>query len=170
MEATPAPRVRILLDVDGVLNAMKTKGQHWNDWRSATIGKFQIDWSETVAMAIRDLADTPGVEVMWLTTWEDDANEEISPRLGLPTFPVAGTMPSDNRQGWWKLDHARALWKSDGIPFAWLDDDLNFDSEARRFVGGLGDDALAVMPKEDDGLTVDDLLAIRAFVNLHLGA
>jgi hypothetical protein len=68
--------------------------------------------------------------LVWATTWEDEANTEISPRLGLPTLPVVNWPdPSD--------DHARQdqwfglCWKTRplltwaaGRPFAWVDDEI----------------------------------------------
>ncbi|MDP4505753.1 HAD domain-containing protein [Nonomuraea turcica] len=68
-------------------------------------------------------------DLVWATTWMDDANECIAPRLGLPRLPVViWPQPSDvdeqdERDGiHWKT---RPLvdWAS-GRSFAWVDDEI----------------------------------------------
>jgi len=68
-------------------------------------------------------------ELVWATTWEDDANAEIAPRLGLPALPVVTWPESSGHERedlWlglcWKT---RALvdWAR-GRPFAWVDDEI----------------------------------------------
>ncbi|ARQ70714.1 HAD domain-containing protein [Streptomyces marincola] len=69
-------------------------------------------------------------ELVWATTWEEEANTDIAPRLGLPPLPVV-TWPetSDGHQRedeWFGLHwKTRTLvaW-ADGRPFAWIDDEL----------------------------------------------
>ncbi|GAA0411554.1 hypothetical protein Acor_15460 [Acrocarpospora corrugata] len=68
-------------------------------------------------------------DLIWATTWLDDANECIAPRIGLPRLPVV-TWPEpsdadeqDARNGvHWKT---RALvdWAA-GRAFAWVDDEI----------------------------------------------
>ncbi|GAB3660070.1 HAD domain-containing protein [Actinocorallia lasiicapitis] len=65
-------------------------------------------------------------ELVWATTWMADANECISPRLGLPQLEVM-TWPepsaADERHGLhWKT---RALAdRAAGRPFIWIDDEI----------------------------------------------
>ncbi|MET7648291.1 hypothetical protein ABZS83_32660 [Streptomyces sp. NPDC005426] len=68
-------------------------------------------------------------ELVWATTWADEANAVIAPRLGLPALPVvAWPAPSDEdgrdvRAGvHWKT---RTLvgWAA-GRAFAWVDDEI----------------------------------------------
>ncbi|MFC4912308.1 HAD domain-containing protein [Actinomadura gamaensis] len=68
-------------------------------------------------------------ELVWATTWMDDANELISPRLGLPRLAfVKWPEPSeadeqDERTGLhWKTRHIVA-WAA-GRAFVWVDDEL----------------------------------------------
>ncbi|GAA3041473.1 HAD domain-containing protein [Actinokineospora globicatena] len=63
-------------------------------------------------------------ELVWATTWENDANESVAPLLGLPPLPVV-TWPDDAN------DDAGVHWKTralvewaDGRPFAWIDDEI----------------------------------------------
>ncbi|GAA3131493.1 HAD domain-containing protein [Kribbella aluminosa] len=75
-------------------------------------------------------------ELVWATTWGEDANTGISPRLGLPRLPVV-TWEADPGPG----DHGLGLhWKTRGLatwagtrPFVWLDDELTtLDSDWLR--------------------------------------
>lgn len=88
-------RPLLLLDVDGVLNAVTARPDPdvWPDWERGTAvaaGRaWPIHWSPTVVRAVvgwRERAD-----VQWLTTWGHDANRSLSELLGLPEMPVVGT-------------------------------------------------------------------------------
>ncbi|WP_248965696.1 hypothetical protein [Sphaerisporangium perillae] len=77
----------------------------------------------------RRLAALP-CELVWATTWEDEANAEIAPRIGLPQLPVVNWPESsdeDERQDQWFGLHwkTRTLvtWAA-GRPFAWVDDEI----------------------------------------------
>lgn len=69
-------------------------------------------------------------ELIRATTWEEDANTEIAPRIGLPSLPVANwPEPSagDEHQDQWFGLH----WKTrtlvewaDGRSFIWVDDEI----------------------------------------------
>jgi hypothetical protein len=88
----------LLLDVDGVLNALpevRADLNVWNDWQfgSATAegARWPIIWSPSVVAALLDWQKRDLVELRWLTTWGHDANDELRQLLGLPALPVAGT-------------------------------------------------------------------------------
>ncbi|MFK0258153.1 HAD domain-containing protein [Streptomyces sp. NPDC090445] len=69
-------------------------------------------------------------ELVWATTWGDDANAWVGPRIGLPELPVVAWPDPSDEDGpgagrgrpHWKvralLDHAA------GRPFAWVDDEI----------------------------------------------
>ncbi|MEU0130227.1 MULTISPECIES: HAD domain-containing protein [unclassified Streptomyces] len=65
-------------------------------------------------------------ELVWATTWKDEANEWVGPRLGLPPLPyidwpsMHGT-PADGT--YWKTRHV--VDHADGRPFAWVDDEIS---------------------------------------------
>ncbi|NXY95785.1 hypothetical protein HYE82_15575 [Streptomyces sp. BR123] len=68
--------------------------------------------------------------LVWATTWGDEANAWIGPRIGLPELPVVAWPDPSEEDGpgagrdrpHWKvralLDHAA------GRPFAWVDDEI----------------------------------------------
>ena len=69
-------------------------------------------------------------ELVWATAWEDDANAEIAPRIGLPQLLVVNWPDSsDERERedeWfglhWKTRHL-VRWAA-GRPFIWVDDEI----------------------------------------------
>lgn len=68
-----------------------------------------------------------GCELVWATGWEDDANDVISPRVGLPPLPVLAwsfdTAASRPAGLHWKTRDLVA-WAS-GRPFVWVDDEIS---------------------------------------------
>ncbi|MGO4649914.1 HAD domain-containing protein [Nocardia sp. 2YAB30] len=117
-------RPLLFLDVDGPLlpfgadprPELQSLGR---DWRLARL-------SPKVGLELAALA----CELVWATTWEEEANTEIAPRIGLPPLPVVAwpdfcdePQPEDRWFGLhWKT---RALldWAA-GRPFAWVDDEI----------------------------------------------
>lgn len=68
--------------------------------------------------------------LVWATTWEDEANTEIAPRLGLPRLPVVRwpdtSAEHEHEDRWFGLCwKTRTLvdWAA-GRPFAWIDDEI----------------------------------------------
>jgi hypothetical protein len=75
------------------------------------------------------------VDMVWATTWADDANTLISPLLGIPndlpvlTWPTgtAETQRRQGRNGSWKTHHI-AAWLAQHAPdrpWVWVDDEIN---------------------------------------------
>lgn len=161
------PRPRLLLDVDGVINAFPRagRGTPWGTpWRRYTIRGYDfhvagevVDW----LLGAHDVA-----EVNWLTTWEqDDWYLDVAQELGLPEWPVYARRAEyevDDFRRWWKFDAVSAL--DDGRRTVWLDDDLrrypSATSWARRNRGRV----LAISPQEDRGLRALDLRKVEGFL------
>ncbi|GGL39797.1 hypothetical protein GCM10011588_63250 [Nocardia jinanensis] len=75
-------RPLLFLDVDGPILPF---GEHpQSSPRTVTSGSRFSRLSPGVG---RQLATLP-CDLVWATTWEDEANSEIAPRLGLPRLPV----------------------------------------------------------------------------------
>jgi hypothetical protein len=158
--------MRVLLDVDGVLNAVPGMTDDWDDWQQGQATGFRITWSPTVVSFIRRLAETPGVEVAWLSTWAELANKHLCSLLDLPQCLVAGAPPWREEHGWWKLDVARRLWDQTQTPFVWIDDDLGdgYDGGAAAWIGSLNGDGIGIRPDLRRGLTPRLINAIEEFV------
>lgn len=97
----------LLLDVDGVLNALSDHGEHraaWPDWSrgSATSDgtSWPILWAPAVVDRLLAWHEEGQVELQWLTTWGHDANGELRALLGLPHLTVAGTYEDEGAEGW----------------------------------------------------------------------
>ncbi|MBO1337456.1 HAD domain-containing protein [Streptomyces sp. VRA16 Mangrove soil] len=67
-----------------------------------------------------------GCPLVWATTWGDEANDSIGPRLGLPRLPVLdrpGATPTGMPRGLhWKTP-ALVAWAG-RRPFVWVDDEI----------------------------------------------
>ncbi|WP_338703672.1 HAD domain-containing protein [Streptomyces sp. Q6] len=66
-------------------------------------------------------------ELVWATTWMDDANALVAPRLGLPALPVLDRQEEDAAT----REHEALHWKTRalvaqaaGRPFVWIDDEI----------------------------------------------
>ncbi|WP_405520178.1 HAD domain-containing protein [Streptomyces canus] len=76
---------------------------------------------------------TDRYDLVWATTWREEANTFIAPVLGLPPLPVVDwpTTPTPGPNGtFWKTRHL--VNHAEGRPFVWLDDEL--DDNDREFV------------------------------------
>ncbi|MDX3215687.1 hypothetical protein PV318_09170 [Streptomyces sp. ME02-6991-2B] len=69
-------------------------------------------------------------QLVWATTWEDEANAEVAPRIGLPRLPVvnwpASSAEHEHEDRWFGLHwKTRTLveWAV-GRPFGWVDDEI----------------------------------------------
>ncbi|KUO20624.1 HAD domain-containing protein [Streptomyces dysideae] len=68
-----------------------------------------------------------GCELVWATTWTDDANTVLAPWLGLPPLPVVPWPTDDRADDWaaglhWKT-RPLVTWAA-GRPFVWVDDEI----------------------------------------------
>ncbi len=67
-----------------------------------------------------------GCRLVWATTWREEANEVIAPRIGLPRLPVLEWPDTDaggTPQGLhWKT---RPMVEWAGRPFIWVDDEIS---------------------------------------------
>jgi hypothetical protein len=79
----------ILLDVDGVINIVGGLGQP--GIKSAMVGKvngkFRIDWDPELVHSIHRWSHL--AELRWLTSWDEEAIQCLTPALQLPLFPLA---------------------------------------------------------------------------------
>ncbi|MER5466330.1 HAD domain-containing protein [Streptomyces sp. NPDC002668] len=106
-------------------------------------------------------------ELVWATTWMSDANECISPWIGLPELPVVGwPEPSndDERGGLhWKT---RTLldWAA-GRSFAWVDDEIT-DAD-RAWVEAHQGRALLHRIDPQKGLMDEDFAALDEWLRLR---
>jgi hypothetical protein len=121
------PKPLLYLDIDGVLNpACPDPGP---DFRTHALLGYRVLLSPRHGCWLRELSTA--YELVWATTWEEDANLHIAPLLDLPALPVVRfsgyrAQPGDPRVPLMELFSARKwapiLRHAAGRPFAWLDD------------------------------------------------
>jgi hypothetical protein len=171
--------VRMLIDVDGVLNAVCNQHypEDWGDWKSQIADGFPISYSPEMGRRLNALATTEGVEPIWLTTWGEQANEHIAPLFGWDhwrVLPKEGLLKMKfsgwadySDTGWWKFDRARDLYYRDVVPFVWVDDDFGpFDAGAADWAESVG--ALTIRPNSYTGISEAQMDEIETFVYSHL--
>lgn len=160
--ATP----RVLVDVDGVLNPMIRPSTRYRRHRCAPNGVTYKLWlNPDHGPMLQELAAVASAELVWATYWRDQANEWISPRVGLPQMPHVPIprrpLESELSLGAWKARHV-ALWAQD-IPFVWFEDEPDAAESLAQKVG-LGEYLLiAVDPQQ--GLTEDHINQARTWLS-----
>ena len=83
----------LAVDVDGVLNSLSLTRLPPSGWRDAkatdSLGvEYPIRYNPAHGPALLAVAEQAGAELVWLTTWQERANEAIAPLVGLPALPV----------------------------------------------------------------------------------
>lgn len=179
----------VLLDVDGVLNALTYEGAPDPGWEcpwkgfvhrfgyyeGAPAGEasplgYPIHYKPDLIAALNRLAARPSVKFFWLTTWLDEAPYGLAPRLGLHgrAWPVLGKTEWKNEgstHGWWKLRAARAHAAAHShARIIWCDDDLRLNSAATTWLAEFGADGLPIIPRYDTGLTPEHIAQMQTFV------
>jgi len=102
-----------------------------------------------------------GCDLVWASTWADEANEAVAPRIGLPRLPVVEWLDVSTEEG------PRGLhWKTRDLvewaghrPFIWIDDEI---SAMDRLWAATQHQGPSLLHRVDprDGLTDDDFAVL----------
>lgn len=128
----------VLLDIDGVLALWPSDRPQltaWpaESWRHVQPGDLEMDaratfaWSTAVIAALGELAERPGVDFEWCTTWQDRATDTFAPLTGLgERWAVNYAWQGGYRPGnsWWKAFHAIDPVRQ-GRTVVWIDDEVD---------------------------------------------
>lgn len=127
-------KVRIYLDVDGVLNAVTSGEPAWGKPARIEVNGWPITYSRSLIEVLNRVSESPGVRVYWLTTWCHDAPQKLAAAIGLrgEDWPVVGFdhWQAKDHRAWWKLTAIREHLADFDGGVLWVDDDLHYDQAA----------------------------------------
>lgn len=161
----------LFLDVDGVLNPdSRSSGHRPPGYETHRMRPSGFDHPRQKPLRVwlnpahgEWLKSLP-VELVWATTWEDEANEWIGPHLGLPNLPVVHfTRKLQPRVNLVYFKTADLVAYAAGHPFAWLDDEImraDGDYVTRHHHGA----SLLVQVSPFVGLTEDHVQHLRVWL------
>ena len=167
MMSTTAPAI-LLLDVDGVLNALNPKSL--DGWRQGTFKGYLLKWDPSITARLKSLHDRGLIEIQWLTTWSEDADELLADQMGLPRGLIVHPYPQGSTRGWWKFDHARDVVDTNqDRPVVWIDDDLDFYAQDVYHWVDSNDNVFTVCPDLLGGLTHNQIDDIEEWLDSRSG-
>ncbi|MGA4838005.1 HAD domain-containing protein [Streptomyces sp. G45] len=109
-------------------------------------------------------------ELVWATTWMDDANACVAPRLGLGPLPVVSWPGAEGGGEGVQEGVGGVHWKTRGLcawaagrPFAWVDDEIT-DADRAWVADHYAAPALAHRVDPRRGLTDADFVALDAWL------
>ena len=133
----------LLLDVDGVLNPVGSSVPP--GYRSVHRSGFEFLVSDDHAAALKSMSEL--VEIVWASTWEDNANKSIGEELGLSPRRFV-SFSADRTEPTWKLPDVEAF--VGDRPLVWIDDEL-FD-DAFRWANERQAPSLLIRPNSSVGV------------------
>lgn len=160
----------IILDVDGTVSPVRPPEELQH--RYTMHSYLSID-HELIA-ALDQLTHQPAVSVAWLTSWEPDGVRWLidGPLAGRLDGPYFTHVPDRlTRFAGWRartlLRHLEGI-RPDAI--IWADDDAADDVSRRRLDrAGYRHRHLLIQPDPNIGLTLDDVEAMKTFIDRVLG-
>lgn len=116
-------RVPVLaLDIDGVLGPVGRRRGEAYEVLPGVGWQGSIAYVPTIIDRIARLHASGCVEVQWLTSWEDEANEAWA-QVGFGPFRTLRSRDVPSGIRWWKAEHVRRL-LADGRRVIWIDDEI----------------------------------------------
>lgn len=173
-----AEKVRIYIDVDGVINAFTTKPAWGEPPRQDRILGYVITHHKGLIDSLNEIAENDHVEFVWLTTWQNHAVTDLAPVVGLDgpwraltseNCRPTGYIGFQNTAYWWKLDSIiEDLHENPVDKFIWIDDELSLRRGAQDWYNLHHSEkatGLLISPHDSTGLTPDDVCGIIDYIN-----
>ncbi|CAL9486010.1 hypothetical protein [Streptomyces sp. enrichment culture] len=162
MTAVPPDRPLLFLDVDGPLIPFGAGAPALGDAPAGPGGNPLLGRLDP-AVGPRLLG--LGCELVWATTWGQEANETVAPRIGLPRLPVL-ELPDGPAYGVPRGLHVKTphvvAWAA-GRPFVWVDDEIG-ELDRLWVEGRHGGRVLLHRVAAQRGLTSADFTALERWV------
>lgn len=152
----------LFLDVDGVLNRYgfrKADPSGWGDFIDhPNVNGYTLNLSKDMGEALNGL----DVEIVWCTTWENEADTFVADLVGLPRGLRVMKLGRD-----WKLGAVIEEINDNPQDFIWIDDtDIDrFFTDAHDCAKENGVRCLLIEPDPRIGITRDDIESIRNFLD-----
>ena len=170
----PLPPPVLLLDVDGVLNAVRADLPE--GWERGTFNGYVLSWDPTVVARLRGWHEAGRVELQWLTTWTEMADSLLAEPMGLPrglrthgrddVLPTGYSGERRGISGWWKLAAAQAVAEAEpDRRIVWIDDDLADQATDTSEWLAANPRVLVVAPDLFVGLTPAELDRVEAWLD-----
>lgn len=174
-------------DIDGVINVLpKNEGnlnklphlRVWGEWRTLEINGYMITYSPELITHLNRISQK--ANMVWLTTWKEEASRDFAPAVGLDSFPFVAPQGEEDawfsgsasfnegpENRWWKLNAILEHLDSTGTPFIWVDDELRSHTKQilKRKIGKSGKSALMLIPFENTGMTPEQINQIDEFID-----
>jgi len=151
-------RTRLYLDVDGVLNAQMPMG--WgrlgNGYARVDGVEYKIRWAPAMIDALRSL----DVELVWCTTWRDNAKVSLAPLIGWGEH--GRVLHPWEEDVWpsidWKFPAIQDDQKASPSRFIWIDDEI--ESKMRDAFH----EALVIKTNDRIGISTAQMQDIRDYL------
>lgn len=157
----------IAVDVDGVLNREGSLEEGWYE-TPVRLGNatYVIRYNPEHGAKLTALAEETRAQLVWCTTWEQDANTHIGPLIGLPAalpvVPLRAPKLSAG-PGWTKT--ASLVTYAGDRPWVWFDDDAKTWDVVHECGGDCWDTRLLVQVNPLTGLQDKHLQLAREFLS-----
>jgi hypothetical protein len=153
----------LFLDVDGPLIPYGAADRAYPEFAGPPAATATHPLLSRVDPALGPRLAALGCELVWATTWMDDANSCLGPWLGLPRLPVVRWPDEGELPGLlhWKT-RSLVAWAA-GRPFVWVDDEI---TEADRAWTAVHHRGPALLHRVDHryGLTEADFEVLREWL------
>jgi hypothetical protein len=162
------PVCALIVDIDGVVSPVHGHTE-WGD--DVVVGNVfgPVLVSPRMCAALEDIANQPGVQPAWLTSWTPEMRAAMSPFPGRTWPTVPSLAPRRVGRRWWK-QVALEAWidrRPSITAVCWLDDELKAPSRAaaaRRHLENRRISTLLVAPATTRGITPTHIESISAWL------
>lgn len=167
------------LDVDGVLNAFPAPAAGTNGWTYRTVpvatsgSTYAITVADEVVETLVEVHRSGRAEIVWCTTWGDEARTRLAPLVGLPEWPVAqypddlrcSPLPGWSAAPWWKVEAISRWLDAEPRPYVFTDDDLTPEVDDELRTRHLDVPACLLRPSSSPGLEPEHLAIVTRFLD-----